>query len=82
MIKCHVLKMYGEVEITVKCGGEWTTSHPNRFTPGEIACSIQWTGGLKCPQSWSKCCRKEKYVCPCWESNYRFEIVFLIQFLK
>jgi hypothetical protein len=48
MIKHHDLKMYGGVEITAECifdEGEWATSHPNCFTPGEIASSIQWTGG-------------------------------------
>jgi hypothetical protein len=39
----------GDIAKCIFYGGEWATSHPSCFTLGEIASSIQWTGGWESP---------------------------------
>jgi hypothetical protein len=50
-IKHYAMKAYGGVDIynhifltSVLVGGEWSASHPGRFTPGERAPDAHWTG--------------------------------------
>jgi hypothetical protein len=51
------MKAYGEVDILVHVfftfavvGGEWSTSRPDSFTPGERATSTRFIGGLVGPE--------------------------------
>jgi hypothetical protein len=50
-------------------GGEWSSSRPNRFTPGENASSNHsiegWVGRRACLDV----LEKRKVSCPCWDSN-------------
>jgi hypothetical protein len=46
------MKAYGGVDIHIYVfltsalvGGEWSASHPDRFTPGERAPATHWIGG-------------------------------------
>jgi hypothetical protein len=46
------MKTYGEVGVSIHIfltwalvGGEWSTSHPGRFTPEERAPGTHWIGG-------------------------------------
>jgi hypothetical protein len=50
--------------------GEWSASHPSRFTSEEIPPppSIPFYRMLGWPQSRSKHCENRK-ICPCWKSN-------------
>jgi hypothetical protein len=36
---------------TAVAGGEWSASRPCRFTPGERAPGIRWTGGWVSPRA-------------------------------
>jgi hypothetical protein len=56
LTKHHNLKMYLEVEVLVNefltstmHGGEWSASHPGRFTPGERVPCTDWIGGWVSP---------------------------------
>jgi hypothetical protein len=53
LIKQYAMKTYGRVHIQTQVfltsalvGGEWSASHPGRFTPVERAPGTHWTGGL------------------------------------
>jgi hypothetical protein len=52
ILKYHAMKTRGGVEIQLHeflisalDGGEWSASHPGRFTPGERAPGTHWIGG-------------------------------------
>jgi hypothetical protein len=49
-------------------GGEWSTLHPSRFTPGEIASSAYWKKGRMDPRASLNTVQMRK-ILPCWESN-------------
>jgi hypothetical protein len=51
------MKMFGGADVKIHifltralAGGEWSTSHPGRFTPGERAPGTNWIGGLADPR--------------------------------
>jgi hypothetical protein len=52
------MKAYEGVDILIHifltsalAGGEWSTSRPGRFTPGEIAPGTHWIGGWVGPRT-------------------------------
>jgi hypothetical protein len=53
---------------SVLVGGEWTTSRPGRFTPGERALNSLWTGGWVGPRAGLDDVEKRKFW-PHWDSN-------------
>jgi hypothetical protein len=50
-------------------GGEWSSSHPGRFTPGERDPGIRWIGGWVDPRAGLNAVVKRRNLCPCLESN-------------
>jgi hypothetical protein len=50
-------------------GGEWSDSHPGRFTPRERAPGIHWIGGWVGLGAGLEAVVKRKYIC-------RFKIIF------
>jgi hypothetical protein len=52
------MKSYGGVDVEIHVflisapvGGEWSASHPGRFTPGERAPGTNWIGGQVVPRT-------------------------------
>jgi hypothetical protein len=52
------MKVYGEVDVQIHifltsalAGGEWSTSCPGRFTPGERTPDTHWLGGWVDPRA-------------------------------
>jgi hypothetical protein len=52
------MKAYGGVDVQIHIfltsalvGGEWSTSHPGRFTPGGRARGTHWIGGWVGPRA-------------------------------
>jgi hypothetical protein len=52
-------------------GGEWSASHPGRFTSGERTPGTRWTGGCVDPRAGLDTVEKRKISCLCRESNPR-----------
>jgi hypothetical protein len=46
MKACGEVELYTHIFFTLALvGGEWSASHPGRFTPEEIGPGIHWIGG-------------------------------------
>jgi hypothetical protein len=67
LIKCHILKMYGKMEVWFNAfltswldGGEWSASHPSCFTPRENAPHYPLDRRLNEPYSQTGCCEDDK----------------------
>jgi hypothetical protein len=50
-------------------GGEWSASHPCRFTPGERFPGTHWIGGWVGPRAGLDGTKKRKIFCSCRKSN-------------
>jgi hypothetical protein len=50
-------------------GGEWSTSHPCCFTPGETALGTHCVGGWVGRRAGLDTRKKRRISYPCWESN-------------
>jgi hypothetical protein len=57
-VKHYAMKTYGGVDVYTHVfltlalvGGEWSASHPRRFTPGERAPATYWIGGWVDPRA-------------------------------
>jgi hypothetical protein len=58
LTKHHAMKLYWEWRYSCTHsltsaldGGEWSASHPDRFTPRERASGIHWIGGWVSPRA-------------------------------
>jgi hypothetical protein len=67
------MKAYGGVNVAIHIfltsavvGGEWSASHPGRFTPGERAYGTHWIGGWLDPRAGLDDMEKRKF------SPYRY----------
>jgi hypothetical protein len=58
-------------------GGEWSASHPGRFTPRERALGTHWIGGWVGPRAVLDAVVKRKIPSPRRERNPRTPIVQL-----
>jgi hypothetical protein len=65
------MKAYGGVDVWIHVfltsalvGGEWTTSRPGRFTPGERAPSTHWIGGWVDLRGGLNYLEKRKFLTP------------------
>jgi hypothetical protein len=56
-------------------GGEWSASHPGRFTPRERAAGTHWIGGWVGPRAGLDAVVERKIPNPRQESNPRTPIV-------
>jgi hypothetical protein len=56
-------------------GGEWSASHPSRFTPRESAPGTHWIGGWVGPRAILDAVVKRKIPSPLRELNLRTLIV-------
>jgi hypothetical protein len=63
------MKVYGGVEVQIHifltstlAGGEWSASHPGRFTPGERASGTHWIGGWVDPRAGLDDVKKRKLL--------------------
>jgi hypothetical protein len=82
LTKHHAMKMYWGVEVQlhgfltlVLDGGEWSASHPGRFTPRERAPGTHWIGGWVGTRAILDVVVKKKIPSSHWESNPRTPIV-------
>jgi hypothetical protein len=78
LTKHHVMKTYWGVKVFLTSalgGGEWSTSHPGRFTPRERAPGTHWIGGWVGPRAVLDTAVKRKIPNPRRESNPRTPIV-------
>jgi hypothetical protein len=76
LIKPHAMKMYRGVEMYLHTfwtlaldRGEWSASHPDNFSPREIAPSILRTGDRVGPRFAMNIVGNRKVSCTCLESN-------------